>query len=67
MQPAIQLASAIRTTVFAKKDSFLTLPDAVEEIMADNPDLTLSRRDLSDMVLDAAIHAGVPIGATWDD
>jgi hypothetical protein len=67
MQPSIQLALAIRTVVTAKDSRFLVLPDAVDEIMSRNPGLAVSQHDLSIMVLDAAIHAGTPVGAAWDD
>lgn len=51
----------------AKDSRFLMLPDAVDEIISRNPGLTVSQHDLSIMVLDAAIHAGIPVGAAWDD
>ena len=67
MHPANQLASVVRTTVAAKQNRFLVLPDAVDEIMARNPGLATSRKQVSDMVVDAALNAGVSVGIAWDD
>ena len=62
-----QIEETVRRIIAEADDSFLMLPDAVDRVLREHPDLGITRRELNEILTDAATKAGVPIGLEWSD
>jgi hypothetical protein len=65
--PGQQLASLIEQIIEESRDSFLMLPEAIERIERECPNLVVEQNVLAQWLHDAAGAAGIPIGLEWSD
>jgi hypothetical protein len=62
-----QIEQSVKEIIAESSDSFLMLPEAIDRIRREHPDLKISRRELSEILMEAAAKAGIPIGLEWSD